>query len=152
MMREKTKESRNQIHRRQQRLKKIAFAGITVVVLGLAAVFLVNAFYKPPLPPVGNVIDVAADMSGFDKSEIHVKVGEPVTLRLRSMDNSMHSDGGGKHQWAVDEFNVSVVAPPEGTAMVTFTPTKTGTFDFYCDICCGGRANPSMNGTLVVEG
>jgi len=151
-MHEKHKVSHKQTHRRQQRLKKIFFAGITMVVLGLAGVFLFNAFYKPPLPAAKNVIDISADMSGFDKPEIRVKVGEPVTIRLRSMDNSMHNDGGGKHQWAVDEFNVSVVAPPEGTAMATFTPTKTGTFDFYCDICCGGRANPSMNGKLIVEG
>lgn len=123
MMREKTKESRRQTRLRQQRLKRIFFTGITVVVLGLAAVFLFNAFNKPPLPVAKNVIDVTADMSGFDKPEIHVKVGEPVTIRLRSMDNGMHSDGGGKHQWAVDDFNVSVVAPPEGTAMATFTPT-----------------------------
>ena len=24
-------------------------------------------------------------------------------------------------------------------------------YTFYCDICCGGRANPSMQGTLIVE-
>ncbi len=139
--------------RQQQRVKKFVFAGVTIVVLGLAAVLLFNAFYKPPLPAAAdNVIDISADMSGFNKSEIHVKIGEPVTIRLRSMDNAMHTDGGGKHQWAVDEFKANVVAPPEGTAMVTFTPTKAGTYDFYCDICCGGRANPSMNGKLIVDG
>jgi hypothetical protein len=30
----------------------------------------------------GNVIDVAADMGGFDQKEIRVKAGQPVTIRL----------------------------------------------------------------------
>ncbi|MFA5876684.1 MAG: hypothetical protein WC901_08410, partial [Candidatus Margulisiibacteriota bacterium] len=55
---------------------------------------------------VGNVIDIAAGMDGFDKTEIHVKVGEPVTIRLTSLDNSHHTDGGGKHQWVVDELGL----------------------------------------------
>lgn len=141
---------KKQIQHRQQ-VNRIAFIGIAVVVLGVTGLLLFRAFYKPPLPVADNVIDISADMGGFDKTEITVKVGEPVTIRLRSMDTSGHTDGGGKHQWAVDDFSVSVIAPPLGTEMVTFTPTKTGTFTFYCDICCGGRANPSMNGTLIVE-
>jgi heme/copper-type cytochrome/quinol oxidase subunit 2 len=147
------KETRKRVQRHRQNLNKIIFSGVIVVVFSLAGVLLFNAFYKPPLPPVaGNVIDVSADMGGFDKTEIRVKVGEPVTIRLRSLDNSYHTDGGGKHQWAVDDFNANVIAPPEGTAMTTFTPTKPGTYVFYCDICCGGRANPAMNGKLIVEG
>jgi cytochrome c oxidase subunit 2 len=154
-MHEKTvlKETRKRAQRHRQNLNKIIFGGVVVVVFSLAGVLLFNAFYKPPLPTIaGNVIDVSADMGGFDKKEIRVKVGESVTIRLRSMDNSNHTDGGGKHQWAVDDFNANVIAPPEGTAMTTFTPTKPGTYVFYCDICCGGRVNPAMNGKLIVEG
>lgn len=144
--------SRRVARQRQGRKNKILFSLITVTILGLAGFLLFHAFYKPPLPVAKNVIDVSADMGGFDKTEIRVKVGEPVTIRLRSLDNPYHTDGGGKHQWAVDEFNVSIIAPPEGTAMATFTPTKVGEYTFYCDVCCGGRANPSMNGKLIVEG
>ncbi|NPV77621.1 MAG: cupredoxin domain-containing protein [Anaerolineae bacterium] len=135
-----------------RRLNKFVFTGIVLTVLGLAGVLLFNAFYRAPLPVAGNVIDISADMGGFDKDVIRVKLGDPITIRLRSLDNSHHTDGGGKHQWAVDEFKANVVAPPEGTAMTTFTPTKPGTYVFYCDICCGGRANPTMNGKLIVEG
>jgi len=114
-------------------------------VLGLAG-------YSPPLTPMaGNVIDVAASMSGFDMTDIRVKAGQPVTLRLTSLDNSHHTDGGGKHQWAVDELGVSVIAQPESSSYSTFTPEKAGTYTFYCDICCGGRANPTMNGRFIVE-
>ncbi|MCL5123909.1 MAG: cupredoxin domain-containing protein [Deltaproteobacteria bacterium] len=148
----KEKAARKQAQLKKQRNEKALFGAIVLVVLGIAGFLLFKSFYKPPLPVADNVIDVSADMSGFSMTEIRVKVGQPVTIRLRSLDNSHHTDGAGKHQWAVDDFNVSVIAPAEGTATTTFTPTKTGTYVFYCDICCGGRANPSMNGKLIVEG
>jgi heme/copper-type cytochrome/quinol oxidase subunit 2 len=150
------KNKRQTLHKnstkKYKRNRQIGFAAITIVVLGLASILLFNAFYTPPLPAAGNVIDISADMGGFDKDEIRIKVNQEVTIRLRSLDKPYHTDGGGKHQWAVDDFNASVIAPSEGTATVTFTPTKPGTYTFYCDICCGGRANPSMNGKLIVEG
>ena len=139
--------------RRQQRIRSAAFAAIVIGVVGLAGYLLVSAFSRPQAEPMaGNVIEVAADMTGFDKKEIRVKVGEPVTIRLTSLDNSHHTDGGGKHQWAVDELAVNVIAQPESSNHVTFTPDKAGTYTFYCDICCGGKANPTMNGQIIVEG
>lgn len=145
--------SRKQACQRQRQIRKTIFTVLVVGVLGLAGYFLILAFFRPPPSAmVGNVIDVAADMAGFDQKEIHVKVGEPVTIRLTSLDNSYHTDGGGKHQWAVDELGLNVIAQPESSDYITFTPDKPGTYTFYCDICCGGRANPTMNGTLIVEG
>ena len=144
--------ARQRSQRRRRRLRGVAFVVVLVGVLGLAGGLLNSAFARPKLAPLaGNVIDVAASMSGFDNTLIKVKVGQPVTVRLTSLDGSMHTDGGGRHQWAVDDFGVSVIAQPESSNAVTFTPNKTGTFVFYCDICCGGRANPTMQGTLVVE-
>ncbi|MBI3761354.1 MAG: cupredoxin domain-containing protein [Chloroflexi bacterium] len=138
---------------KKQRLQRaIAFGAIVVGVLVLAGFLLKPVLFRADLPAIaGQVIDVAADMGGFDMKLIRVKAGQPVTIRLRSLDNSHHTDGGGKHQWAVDELGQSVIAPPEGTNSITFTPDKPGTYTFYCDICCGGRANPTMQGTLVVE-
>ncbi len=130
----------------------VAFAGIAFVALAAAGYLLVGAFTSKTPPPAANVIDINADMGGFNVEEFRVKAGQPITVRLTSLDNSHHTDGGGKHQWAVDEFGVSVIAPPEGSDSVTFTPDRPGTFTFYCDICCGGRANPNMQGRLIVEG
>lgn len=142
------------VQRRAQprRNRTIVYAIVVMGVLGLAGFLLISPFVRSaPSPTVGNVIDIAADMGGFDQEEVWVKAGEPVTIRLTSLDTSYHTDGGGKHQWAVDELNVSVIAPPKGSNSVTFTPDKPGTYTFYCDICCGGRANPTMQGTLIVE-
>ncbi len=130
----------------------IAFAAIALVTLAAAGYLLVTAFAPKTPSPAANVIDIRADMGGFSVKELRVKAGQPVTVRLTSLDNSHHTDGGGKHQWAVDEFTASAVAPPEGSSTVTFTPDKPGTYTFYCDICCGGRANPTMQGKLIVEG
>ena len=137
---------------RQKKARAIAFSLITVIVLGLSVSLLVSAFAPKTPPPAANTIDLTADMGGFNMKEIRVTAGKPVTIRLTSLDNSHHTDGGGKHQWAVDEFGVSVVAPAEGSNSATFTPDKPGTYTYYCDICCGGRANPTMQGQLIVEG
>ncbi len=138
----------------QKRTRQIAFGVIALLVLGTAGYLLISAFSPKGVtspPPAANLIDIRADMSGFSLKEVRVKAGEPVTVRLTSLDNPHHTDGGGKHQWAVDELNVNIIAPPEGSNWATFTPDKPGVYTFYCDICCGGRANPTMNGKLIVE-
>ncbi|NOH02621.1 MAG: cupredoxin domain-containing protein [Chloroflexi bacterium] len=152
-MKKTTRAQLKKAREKQRRIRSAIFAVIVVGVLGLAGYFIKEAFFRPsPEPMAGNVIDVEASMSGFDKTEIRIKVGEPVTVRLTSLDNEHHTDGGGKHQWAVDELGVNVIAQPLSSNYVTFTPDKAGTYTFYCDICCGGKANPTMNGQIIVEG
>ena len=150
-MKQQIREERKQIDRRRQRKRAATFSVIGVLVLGAAGYLLFDAFWKPALSRMaGNVIDISADMGGVSRKEVRIKAGEPVTVRLRSLDNSHHTDGGGKHQWAVDELRVNIIAPPEGSSYKTFTPDNPGTYTFYCDICCGGRANPTMSGRLIV--
>lgn len=134
-----------------QQKKPLVFAFLVLAVLGVAGYLLIRGLSSNTPPPAANTIDISASMDGFSMSEIHVKAGNPITIRLTSLDSPYHTDGGGKHQWAVDEFGVSLVAPPQGSNSVTFTPDKPGTYTFYCDICCGGRANPTMQGKFVVE-
>ena len=86
---------------KKQRIRTTVFAVLVIGVLGLTGYYLKSAFFRSaPEPIAGNVIDVEASMSGFDKKKIRVKVGQPVTIRLTSPDTSAHTDGGGKHQWA----------------------------------------------------
>jgi len=152
-MKKTPRQIRREAQLQQKRFRLAIFAVIVVGVLGLAGFYLVKAFSRPAAEPMaGNVIEVAADMSGFDQKEIRVKVGQPVTVRLTSLDNEHHTDGGGKHQWAIEELGVDIIAQPESSNYMTFTPEKTGTYTFYCDICCGGKANPTMSGQLIVEG
>ena len=139
------------VPRQHKTARKIAYSALAIVVLGIAAYLLVFGLF-PRLPSAApNTIDITASMSGFSSNVIHVRAGEEVTLRLTSLDNEHHTDGGGQHQWAVDELGLNVIAPPLGSESLTFTPDQAGTYTFYCDICCGGRANPTMQGTLIVE-
>ena len=151
-MTKKPRQEMAQRKRRARHMRSIGYGAVVLGVLTVAGALLVSAFFKPaPEPMAGNVVDITADMSGFDMPEILVKAGVPVTVRLTSLDNAHHTDGGGKHQWAVDELGLNIIAPPEGSQYTTFTPTTPGSYGFYCDICCGGRANPTMQGTLIVD-
>ena len=125
---------------------------VLLAMVGGLTVYLLGPWSAGERPdPDPDVVDVAIDMKGFDTSEIRVRAGESVTIRLTSLDGPFHLDGGGKHQLAIDELGVDIIAPARDTASATFILAKPGTYEFYCDICCGGRANPTMIGTLVVE-
>ena len=67
------------------------------------------------------------------------------------MDTSMHSDGGGRHQFAIDALGIDWKVGPLSSKVFEFTaPSAAGTYTWYCDICCGGKENPSMQGKLTV--
>lgn len=132
-------------------LRTVAFVTLAAAVLAAAVYFIKPALFGGGPPPTTGIIDVTADMGGFNRRVIRVKAGEPITVRLTSLDNRYHVDGGGKHEFAVDELDLQIIAPSLGSASETFTPTEPGTYEFYCSICCGGRANPTMIGTLIVE-
>lgn len=148
---------RHEEHARQthQVLRLVVFTGIVTLVL-VAVVYFLWPVFSPKASGItssGNeeVVNLQAAMDGFDMPEIRVKVGDTVRVNLRSLDNSSHTDGGGQHQFAIPEFGVNIIAPPLSVASGTFIASKAGTYTFYCDICCGGKANPTMNGKLIVE-
>jgi cytochrome c oxidase subunit II len=138
-------------HARRKNNRPVVFAVIVILVLGTAGYLFGSALASKTPPAAANTIDVSADMGGFNMKEIRVTAGKAVTLRLTSLDTPYHTDGGGKHQLAIDELGVNIIAPPEGNNSATFMPDKPGTYTYYCDICCGGRANPTMQGKLIVE-
>jgi cytochrome c oxidase subunit II len=128
------------------RLRVVGFLVIALAVFG-AAVVLVS----PPRSTVAaDAIPVRVDMAGFEPKTIEVKAGTPVKLQLINPDSAAHSDGGGKHQFAIPELGVDAIVQPRSEQIVTFTPAKPGTYTFYCDICCGGKENPTMRGSLTV--
>lgn len=127
----------------------IVFGGVVLVVLGVGAYLL-----WPALKPVGGgapgAVTIQPSMAGFSPARIEARVGQPVTIRLVNKDDKYHTDGGGWHQFAIDELGLDVKVSPSSTKEFTFTPTQTGIFGFYCSVCCGGKENPYMWGTLVV--
>ena len=133
------------------RKRIIGFGAVTLAVLLAAAYFLWPAVRTSTLfSGAEQSIEIAVSMAGFSPSRIATRAGEPLTIRLVNKDNRFHTDGGGWHQFAIDELGVDVRVPPLATRTITFTPKETGVFDFFCDVCCGGRANPYMHGALTV--
>ena len=126
------------------------FAVLAVVVGGVALALAVGRLLPPPAADA-NAIQVHASMGGFDPGSIAVRAGETVRIELASMDTSMHSDGGGWHQLAIDALGIDWKVGPLSSKVFEFrAPDQPGTYDFYCDICCGGKENPSMQGLLTV--
>ncbi len=137
--------------RKKRRWAPWAYLMIIVTTAGGAAWLLVPAFWSASSQATGDVVEIKGTMGGFSTSLITAKAGRSLTIRLTSVDNSHHTDGGGKHQFAIDALGVNIVAPPLGTREATFTPPAPGVYEYYCDICCGGKANPTMQGKLIVE-
>jgi hypothetical protein len=151
-MSKRRRSSVSQPTRRGRSWKPWAFLLIVIVVAAGAAWLLRPVLWAGSAPAVGgDVVEIKGTMGGFSLSVIRAQEGRPLTVRLTSVDNRFHTDGGGKHQFAIDALGVNIIAPPLGTREVTFTPTKPGVYEYYCDVCCGGRANPTMQGKLIVE-
>ena len=133
-------------------LRLTVFAVLALVVGGAAIGLVVSRLQGPGATDTA-AIQVNASMGGFNPPALTVKAGQVVKVELISMDSSMHSDGGGWHQLAIDALGIDWKVGPESGKVFTFTaPATAGTYSWYCDICCGGKANPSMQGTLTVTG
>lgn len=74
--------------------------------------------------------------------ELHLPLGRPVKLLLRSKDVL--------HDFAVAQMRVKMDFVPGLVSYVWFTPTRAGTFDILCEELCG-TAHFAMRGKLVVE-
>lgn len=130
--------------------KKALFAVLVTVVLVVAGTMLYLSTQKGvPVDP--NARQVKVSMSGFDPSTITVKAGTTLKIDLINMDNSHHTDGGGWHNFAMDDFSMNVSVEPLGQKVITVPTATPGTYGWYCSVCCGGRESPSMNGRVVVQ-
>lgn len=89
-------------------------------------------------------------MGGFTPGDISVPANRASTIRLVNPDSNMHTDGGGVHQLAIPELGIDVKVQPRSEALVNIPAVVPGRYAFYCDVCCGGKENPMMQGTLIV--
>jgi cytochrome c oxidase subunit II len=88
-----------------------------------------------------------ADPNGQDDvllstPELHVPLGQPVKLLLRSKDVL--------HDFAVAQLRVKMDMVPGLVTYIWFTPTRTGSFDILCEELCG-TGHFAMRGRLVVD-
>ncbi|WP_427913151.1 c-type cytochrome [Ramlibacter sp. MMS24-I3-19] len=104
----------------------------------------VNARFVSDTNPFGLNPD---DPNGRDdvlvaSPELHLPLGRPVKLLLRSKDVL--------HDFAVAQLRVKMDMVPGLVSYVWFTPTRTGSFDILCQELCG-TAHFAMRGKVVVE-
>ena len=133
------------------RTRTIAFTMIAIVTIA-AAGYLV--FLKPRVSAEDAPEDttpVTITMAGFAPAQLAANAGEPLAVTLVNPDNSHHTDGGGWHNFVLADLGVDVRVAPESTQTFTIPAAQPGEYKWYCDICCGGKENPSMWGTLVVN-
>jgi heme/copper-type cytochrome/quinol oxidase subunit 2 len=125
-------------------------AGVILLAGVLAAAPLLGLRSGGPTSPGAQTVVIS--MAGFTPKSVVVRAGTPVQLRIENPDSQFHTDGGGWHQFAIDEIRLDVRIPPHSTRAVTLPALSAGRYEFYCDVCCGGRINPSMIGVLEVRG
>jgi cytochrome c oxidase subunit 2 len=88
------------------------------------------------------VVAISAKRFEFSPSQITLKKGEPVTLRLTTEDV--------KHGFLQKALKIDGDVVPGKTTEITFTPQTAGTFTTICDNFCGsGHGNMKMS--IVVE-
>jgi cytochrome c oxidase subunit II len=88
------------------------------------------------------VVAITAKRFEFSPSQITLKKGEPVTLRLTTEDV--------KHGFLQKALKIDGDIVPGKTTEITFTPQTAGTFTTICDNFCGsGHGNMKM--TIVIE-
>ncbi|HEX5148282.1 MAG TPA: cupredoxin domain-containing protein [Candidatus Limnocylindrales bacterium] len=143
--------------RRLERIRKGLFALVVVVVLG-GGVYLAagDLLGQRGSASTADAIPVRLSMAGFTPGEIKVPAGQTISLELWTTDAAPHLEGG-VHTMISDELDLYETLPAAGMSgesrkLVTFTaPTAPGTYDIYCDTCCGGKDSPTMHGKLTVE-
>jgi plastocyanin len=139
--------------RRSRRIRGAAFGLIVVAVLGVGLYLAGGVFLgQRDKTTVANALPVRLSMDGFDPKIITARAGATVNLDFWNTDNAMHLDGGGVHTFIMDDQHIYVKIPAEARQAFSFTaPMTPGDYDFYCNTCCGGKASPTMHGTLRVE-
>lgn len=148
----RTQQSRQGKHRPQSRARFIGFIVMAIFIIG-AAVLAIVLPLRPragAVPPVGT--QVIINMAGFSPARLQARVGTDLTLTLVNPDNRFHTDGGGWHQFRIEALDIDARIPPLAQKVVTLRRVQPGTYEFYCDLCCGGKANPAMRGILEVTG
>jgi len=139
------------VERRTPRLLTPALTAVAALVVGAALVVAA--------PQPGTVMDISPEAMAalpalgtkdfeFTQTELRVKAGETVTLRLDNADFEGHF-------LDIDEMNVHAPIPPGKSSVAVFTPTTPGTYTFYCHPHANkDAATPEergMVGTIIVE-
>ena len=131
-------------------LRLAVFAVLAIAVAGGAA----YALWPRDLATTDTgAVDLTlrVEMSGFTPASLTAPAGRSLRVRIVNPDNAHHTDGGGVHGFTIVALGIDARIQPETTAVVTIPAAGPGDYAFYCDTCCGGKENPSMQGVLKIR-
>lgn len=132
------------------RARQLAFAGIVLGVLAIGAFLAFGDFLNRPATASGE-INIQSSMAGFTPAVITVKAGSTVTLDWWTQDAAIHLQNG-VHTMVAPDLGLNEALPAESSRTVTWAvPNKPGTYDVWCESCCGGKDSPTMHGKIVVQ-
>lgn len=136
---------------RNDRLRKLAFGGIVAALFGIGGILAFGDLFNRPSGTAAGVIDVQSSMAGFTPGEIKVTAGETVTLNWWTKDAAVHLKDG-VHTMVSPDLGLNEQLPAESTKLVAWTvPNRPGTYDVWCETCCGGKDAPQMHGKITIE-
>ena len=129
-----------------------AFLILALVVLGGGTYLATSVFFgQRNKTTVTGALALGISMNGFDPVTLDAQPGQTLTLDWWNQD-SPDMLTNGVHTLISDSMSVHLEVPGQSRKTVLLTaPQKPGDYDFWCDSCCGGKANPKMHGTLHVE-
>ena len=121
----------------------VVLMGNSIRLLALAIVIAVVVAEGAGRAQDARVIDIAAERFAFTPSEIRVKAGTRLEIRLQSDDTA--------HGFHIVGTDVDLELPKRGrgVATVTFTP-KAGRYTFECSRLCGA-GHEFMRGVIVAS-
>jgi cytochrome c oxidase subunit 2 len=121
---------------------KIVTATLLAAACGIALAAVASKINLAGAAVNPKVIEISAKKFQFTPSEITLKKGEPVILRMTSTDRV--------HGFMAKPFKIDTDIPPDKTTDVAITPDTAGNFTIICDHYCGtGHGNMKMKVTVV---
>ena len=116
----------------------------TMLLVGALGITLATVAPKANVARADNpkVIEISAKKFEFSPSQITLKKGEPVILRLSSSDRV--------HGFMSKPLKIDTDIPADKSEDVAVTPDTAGDFTVICDHYCGtGHGNMKMKVTVV---
>ncbi len=135
-------------------MKKPLAAISAIVVLSTASYWTTLAETQPP-----RMVEVNARKYEFMPSEIHVKQGEKIELKVHSLDVThgikldLYPEGAkskGTPGLAFDQPDENGNVQKGVDQLLDFTAREPGTYDFKCARICG-MGHGRMKGKLIVD-
>ena len=121
-------------------------AKIVIIALGIVAVLGFVGFFLSQRGEISEknvlVINMTSKQWEYDPSEIRVKEGQQLLLRIKSTDVP--------HGFVIEEYRINAFLTPGETVEVKFTANKAGEYIYFCNLFCG-TGHPNHKGKLIVE-